>query len=634
MKKYLKILFGIILITQMIYIIPNKSFAITSAGDYEITSYDIDMVVNEDNTFDITENITAYFYSAKHGIFRKLPLRNSITRTDGTTSNNRAKVSKISVSEEYTTSNENGYKIIKIGSSSKTYTGKHSYTIKYKYDIGNDPLKDADELYFNLIGNYWDANISNVKFKITMPKEFDKSLLGFSSGYRGSTDSLNVHYESEGNVIIGETLSPIKAGQGLTVRLTLPEGYFSSKRLTPEKYSFWIIVICLICLWIADNLWRKYGKDDKVIETVEFYPPNNCNSVELGFYYKGEVNDKDIVSLLIYLADKGYLKIQETGSNKFKIIKLKEYDGNNEIERMFFNGLFSQRQIGEYVNKEMLKNKFYLTVNRIKREINTRENKEKIFESISTKEKVIYTILAMIVLIFCLITIKPVYDYTIYDETILVALIFPIIGFSVMFGTLVSKAPKELKIFGILWGLPFGGGPWIMTILPALLNNKTYLVTYIIGVIIMGILLLFIKYMDKRTKYGTEILGKIRGFKKFLKTAEKEQLESLVQENPQYFYNILPYTYVLGISNLWIKQFEDIVIQEPTWYDSTTDFSMHSFNHFIDSTMRNASNAMTSQPSASGSGGYSGGSSYSSGGSSSGGGSSGGGSGGGGGGSW
>ena len=117
MKKYLKILLGIILIIQMIYIIPNKSFAITSAGDYEITSYDIDMVVNEDNTFDITENITAYFYSAKHGIFRKLPLKNNITRTDGSTSHNRANVSEISVSEKYETSVEDNFEVIKIGSS-------------------------------------------------------------------------------------------------------------------------------------------------------------------------------------------------------------------------------------------------------------------------------------------------------------------------------------------------------------------------------------------------------------------------------------------------------------------------------------------------------------------------------------
>lgn len=102
------------------------------------------MIVNEDNTFDITENITVYFNISKHGIFRKIPLKNSVTRIDGSKSNNIAKITNISVSDNYTTSNENGYKVIKIGDSNQTLTGKHSYTINYKYNIGKDPLKNAD----------------------------------------------------------------------------------------------------------------------------------------------------------------------------------------------------------------------------------------------------------------------------------------------------------------------------------------------------------------------------------------------------------------------------------------------------------------------------------------------------------
>ena len=172
-----------------------------SKYDYVINDYKIDMIVNENNTFDITETITAYFNVEKHGIFRKIPLKNTVSRLDGTTSNNRAKISNIEVNEKYTTSNEDGYKVIKIGDSNKTVTGSQTYTIKYTYNIGKDPLKNSDELYYNLIGDEWDTSISNVTFKITMPKSFDKSLLGFSSGEKGSTNSSNVSYSVDGNVI-------------------------------------------------------------------------------------------------------------------------------------------------------------------------------------------------------------------------------------------------------------------------------------------------------------------------------------------------------------------------------------------------------------------------------------------------
>lgn len=36
-------------------------------------------------------------------------------------------------------------------------------------------------------------------------------------------------------------------------------------------------------------------------------------------------------------------------------------------------------------------------------------------------------------------------------------------------------------------------------------------------------------------------------------------------QDPTYFYDILPYTYVLGVSDKWIKQFETIGLQSPDW---------------------------------------------------------------------
>ena len=57
--------------------IPSKSNEYSSY-DYVIDKYDINIIVNENNTFDITETITAYFNVAKHGIYRTIPLKNRI----------------------------------------------------------------------------------------------------------------------------------------------------------------------------------------------------------------------------------------------------------------------------------------------------------------------------------------------------------------------------------------------------------------------------------------------------------------------------------------------------------------------------------------------------------------------------
>lgn len=602
----------------LISFLPNNSYAVT---DYVINSYDINVKVNENNTFDITETITANFYTRKHGIIRTIPLKNTIERLDGSTSTNRVKITNLQVNNEYSKSNSNGNLAIKIGNQDTYVTGLQKYVIKYTYDIGVDPVKDADEFYYNLIGTEWDTRISNVSFSITMPKEFDASSLGFSSGRYGYTDSDSVSYSVNGNTISGIYTDTLPAENGLTVRLTLPDNYFVGARNNNTDYYI-IIGISLVIVFIAFILWLLFGKDKPVIETVEFYPPEGYNSAELAFLYKGETDNKAIVSLLIYLASKGYLSIKETenkalfaSTKDFTIYKLKEYDGTNEIEKLFFDGLFRTRSS---VTSSDLTNRFYITVNRIKKLLNKKENKTKIFDKKSLQLRGF--IIPMMLIIFILITVKPFYDTGMLSE-LPVALIFPGIGFSLMISILTSSSPKSAKIFIIFWGLLFGGIPLFM-ILPIIFSTSISAITYFIGILCIIVLYVFRKIILKRTPFGLEILGKIKGFKRFLETAEKDQLEAMVEKEPEYFYNILPYTYALDVSDKWVEQFENIAVEPPSWYYSSTAFSVHSFGTFMNSTMTRVNTSMTSRPSSSGSGG------------SSGGGFSGGGSGGGGGSSW
>lgn len=666
---------------------PSKNYQYSSY-DYVIDKYDVNIIVNENNTFDITETITAYFNVSKHGIFRTIPLKNTITRLDGTTSTNRTQVTNVSVDNEYTTSRENGNYKLKIGSANRMLTGEQKYVIKYTYNLGKDPAKNYDELYYNIIGNEWDTVIGNITFSITMPKDFDSSKLGFSSGNIGSTDNSKIKYNVSGNKITGSYNGVLDVGQALTVRCELPEGYFVGAGLNINIIDYIMFLVPVIFLVIAILLWHKFGRDDQVIETVEFYPPEGLNSLDVGFLYKGKAENKDITSLLIFLANKGYLEINNkkidlnsekvslnqkaknsankkiielqnkineerinnpsskkikyyknmldiyknidspidyeqyglkssinilNSKNKFLIRKLKDYDGTNLNEQWFMEGLFEHDRTE--VTDKMLYNNFYITNNRILSNINNKQNKDKIFEkSASNKKKFI---ILMIIATYCLITIPPIFAYG-QPETLIFALLFPGIGFSVLFEMLFGKTPTPVKIFGLI----LGGMFWSFMVLPTIMQDISYLVGYIVGIICVLGMILCLVYLPKRTKYGNEMLGKLKGFKNFLETVEKEKLELLVMQNPNYFYDILPYTYVLGVSDKWIKKFETISLQAPSWYDSSNAFDVSSFGTFMYSTMISAQGAMTSSPS-----------SYSGGGSS-GGGSSGGGSGGGGGGSW
>lgn len=611
--------------------------------EYVIDKYDINIIVNENNTFEITENITAYFNVPKHGIFRTIPLKNTITRLDGSKSNNRAQISNLSINSEYSTSRQNGNYKIQIGSKNETLTGKQNYTIKYTYNIGKDPVKDYDELYYNLIGTDWDTVIGNVSFTITMPKNFDSSKLGFSSGSKGSTENSNVNFIVNGNTITGNYNGILAPGKALTVRCELPEGYFVGAGFTTSPMIYLMFIIPILGLIISFLLWCKFGRDNQVVETVEFYPPQGFNSLEIGFLYKGKADNRDVTSLLIYLANKGYIKISETEEKSlfskiqgFKIAKLKEYDGNNVNEKIFLDGLFKKKpklkellsenemSTESYVNEVTsidLYDNFYITMKRILANINNKENKNKIFEK-STSGKSIIIILLMIISVVTTIAI-PTMEYAGFGELVLTLFLcaFYIPFFAV---GIFAKLPLLFRVFWL--GFTIFHSFFFFSSLPiaeAITTDLIYLLGFIVGLVCLIGMIVCFKLMPKRTPYGNEILGKLRGFKNFLETVEKEKLEAMVMQNPSYFYDILPYTYVLGVSDKWIKKFETISIQEPTWYDSPTAFNIVSFGTFMNSTMVSAQSAMSSSPSSSSSGG-----------SSSGGGSSGGGSGGGGGGSW
>ena len=637
---------------SVVLLAPAGAFA---AYDFIIKSYNINMVVNENNTFNITENIGVYFNIPRHGLLRKIPLKNEIVRLNGTKSHNRAEISDISMTDQYITYKENNDMVIKIDDSDKTLTGAKNYSIIYTYNIGKDTGKGYDELYFNLIGSGWkDTTISNISFTITMPKSFDKSKLGFSAGAKSSTKSKNVSYKVDGNVITGQYKGTLNPGEALTVRLELPEGYF-----TGSSYNFDLLMLAALFLPVIFafmffllffSVRSKYGKS-KPIEIVEFYPPKEFNSAEVGFLYKGSAEDKDVVSLLIYLANKGYVKISETIEKSlfskkegFKITRIKNYDGDNLNERIFLTDLFRKKPTFSQIIK-LFKNRntqdetdtdfldevtstdlydsFYITLREIKNNLNNKENKEKIFEK-GSLGKGIWGIIAVII-IFLLITIRPVWEHEgIFGESsafdLTFALAFPGVGFSILIiGLLGIMKPRW---FLILFGIGFGGIPWAWLVLPALLDDSIYLMTYFVGLACVTIIIVLIKHMRIRTVYGNKMLAQIKGFKTFLETAEKVRLEALVMTDPEYFFNILPYTYVLEVSEKWIKKFETIAMKAPDWYEGTGTFNAVTFGAVMGSTMALAVSAMSSSPSSSSDSG------------SSGGGSSGGGSGGGGGSSW
>ena len=144
-------------------------------------------------------------------------------------------------------------------------------------------------------------------------------------------------------------------------------------------------------------------------------------------------------------------------------------------------------------------------------------------------------------------------------------------------------------------------------------------VIFYLSYLLMG-LLYIIGNFYRRSRYGMDKYGQILGLVDFIKKVEKPRLEKLLDENPSYFYDVMPYAQVLGLSKAWANKFKDLEVGKPDWYvgrsslNSYTGYymwqSMNRSMHAIEKSLLSvpAPAVKTGQSGSSSGGGFSGGS--------------------------
>ena len=168
MKK--KLLF--VFVSFFLLLVPFTAKAVTGKDGFLIKEYNVDIIVNENNSYDITETINVVFDDpSKHGIFRKIPYNVTYHRYLNDKELNikqRVRIKNVSVNNNFTKEEEDGYLTVKIGKAYETVQVDtlYTYVIKYTYDVGDDNIADYDDVYFNIIGQEWSTYIEDVKFTI------------------------------------------------------------------------------------------------------------------------------------------------------------------------------------------------------------------------------------------------------------------------------------------------------------------------------------------------------------------------------------------------------------------------------------------------------------------------------------
>ncbi len=598
-------------------------------------NYDVTVDVSKDNSYDYHEHLDMYYVTAHHGIYRYLPVQGQ-------------KISGIKVpGYEYDTYMQSGWEVIKIGSGSYTLTGEHPYDITYRIAMYEDENDEKDMLLLNLIPTDWETGIGASKCVVNLPKEADLSKVKVFSGTYGTDtneDGAVLDTGSDGKTIT-ITAKDIPAHHGITMQLELPQGYWEG---VPQFGKLSVANMFLFVLGPvgAVLLWYLYGRDKHLVKTLEFYPPDDLTPGEIGYLVDGRVDKQDVISTIVYLADKGYIEIEEIDRKRFRFIAVNE--PGPEVPgyvRQIYDGIFpgdktvrTSDQLGASTafgkkyqkSKEQLEGMF--------------KGSKAIIRPESSMARAACTIAAIV----------PSAAYITWAGTngdsmggFLLFWSAAHILFSVALMCSVydnirssSKVMSVIKSLGAIWFFTIGIGVLPLTSDALSLLSKPKAVALVMYLVIGTLVSMFFAVIAiAKTDAYTDLLGRVLGFRDFIKTAELDKLNELVEEDPQYFYHIMPYAYVFGLSSKWIKNFEDLPVVTPDWYHGTR--GLDRFDYYMMGRMMSDCSASVSSniviPASSGggtSGGGPSGGGWSGGGGFSGGGFSGGGAGGGGGGGW
>lgn len=624
-------------------------------GGFYYKNFRVDAVVHQDNVWDITETIDVFFEEPRHGIYRYIPtkfsLQHDVSQDEGNepqviqgqvvqdwqTFNYRSKVKGIKVEGgDYTTedSDENNC-VIRIGSEWHEVTGDHRYVIHYKYVYREDRRPNYDYIFHTILGTDFGERIENFSFKIEfekpLPADVQKRLEVYSGVYGSTKNAVeDLQIKANQNFIRGWATN-IPPYHGITLYAKLPEGYYEGV-LTANHVFHYISFGLSVMLIILIVYYLFKAKRDKPVKVIEFYPPEDISSAEVGTIIDDSVDAEDMASMIPWFAGKGYISIEE--KEKGSLLKRTEVVLTKLKDLPKDAPLYQQKMMELLFKGKETANLSHMAerpkvVDEFKAELKKNFKGDKALSSYDWPILLYFLLLLSTTCVFGTNSVLETFDT---DEWIFAAVIW---GLPFAVGTFFRLYDSDKDLFGSKWkqvliflgkALVMGLVCWLYVEVFCAYGAPMGKMTSIAMFVVCFLLGESIGRFNVDTDYRVQMIGRLLGFKEFIKTAEKSRLETLQNDDPEYFYKILPYAMVFGLSSKWAKLFKDIEVKQPDWYHTVTPLYGYDLtSHMADSLFSSSKSAINvvSHDSSSSGGGFGGGGGFS-----------GGGGGGGGGGSW
>lgn len=423
------------------------------------------------------------------------------------------------------------------------YMGESVVTFSYVLDDvliterNEETKKSVLMMYIPLLCGF-DYPVQGLSFSVTMPGDVSGKKPSFTSGFLQTNIESIVNCVTGGSLISGTVTQTLQDREKLTLVMEVDEDMFPGKLIifrdgNPE------VVPMAVCCALALLYWLLLMRCLPLLRQRRTEPLEGVTAGEIGCHLTAA--GADLTMMVFTWAELGYLKIYP--DHRGRVFLQKRMDMGNErtvFENRCFYSLFSKGDMVDATGTAYARLclKVSKTISGVQEMYIRKAGNAFLFRALNCGISLFSGI--------CF-----AYNFT-TNRTLQVILSILLGVLGVVTAWMIQDGMYRLHIRGKipiyfaaaavpLWiGLGIWSGAWLIGLLAVLAQ------------IIAG---LAAAYGGRRSDLGRQQAGLILGLRHYLATIPKEELERITENDPDFFFRMLPYAIAMGVDTRFAKLF-------------------------------------------------------------------------------
>ncbi len=496
---------------------------VPASADSAASSIDFVCTVNNDGDCFVTMTVMLRLEEARQSLIFPLPVSARDVKMNGSPVSTTRTASAVDVDISRIVRDYVGEAVIRF-----EYTLPEA--VKVIRESSTTGQKGELQLEIPMLSGF-DFKVEQLNFTITMPGSGTFSPR-FLSTYRQESIASDLTVVINGSQIIGSSTKTLNDHEGLNMTMIVPKTMFPSVSTYIREGNPEIIPMA-ICAGLALLYWLLFLFNKPLRPSRTSTPPEGITAGEMGCHLT--LAGADLTTMVFTWAQLGYILIHMDGNGR--VLLNKRMDMGNErsaFENKVFRMLFGNRRVVDATG-----NQYALLCGKVAALI---PSEKSMYRGNSGNMKV-FRGLCCGIQIFCGINVAMNMSQTLALQIVMAVIL-------AVFGAVTAWMIQTIAYRTHLRGktsVYLGLGCILVWILLGVLCGQIWVpLVSTLGQWALGY---FAAYGGRRSDLGRHDAGLILGFRRYVKRIPRDDVNRLLANDPDYFFNLAPYALALGVIN-------------------------------------------------------------------------------------